>query len=228
MAARGAAPGRPGRASQARGGPATYRALAAGRPSRARCWAGRRVRRAAARTGSWSLMVLVLVTGAVVEEDGSAWVWGRREGRHAPWAASSAALGVAILRGMNHYQGGCDPFIALGSWRRPRRVVRLCAQDGAVRGHRPWWAVWVWRWAVAVTFGVAALGVAVLRGMNYYQGGCDPFFALGSWRRPRRAHTADICGPSFNTTYLLKHLPKPKKTLPYLEIRILPVNPRAC
>ena len=119
-------------------------------------------------------MVLVLVTGAVVEEDGSAWVWGRREGRHAPWAASSAALGVAILRGMNHYQGGCDPFIALGSWRRPRRVVRLCAQDGAVRGHRPWWAVWVWRWAVAVTFGVAALGVAVLRGMNYYQGGGDP------------------------------------------------------
>ena len=97
-----------------------------------------------------------------------------------------AALGVAILRGMNYYQGGCDLFIALGPWRRPRRVVRLCAPDGAVRGHRPWWAVWVWRWAVAVTFGVAALGVAVLRGMNYYQGGCDHFLALGPWRRPRR------------------------------------------
>ena len=131
-------------------------------------------------------MVLVLVTGAVVEEDGSAWVWGRREGRHAPWAASSAALGVAVLRGMNYYQGGGDPnslgFVASP----PEDGAFVCAPDGAVRGHRPWWAVWVWRWAVAVTFGVAALGVAVLRGMNYYQGGCDPFLALGSWRRPRR------------------------------------------
>ena len=43
----------------------------------------------------------------------------------------------------------------------------MCALDGAVRGHRPWWAVWVWRWAVAVTFGVAALGVAVLRGILF-------------------------------------------------------------
>ena len=131
-------------------------------------------------------MVLVLVTGAVVEEDGSAWVWGRREGRHAPWAASSAALGVAVLRGMNYYQGGGDPnslgFVASP----PEDGAFVCAPDGAVRGHRPWWAVWVWRWAVAVTFGVAALGVAVLRGMNYYPGGCDPFIAWGPWRRPRR------------------------------------------
>ena len=57
-------------------------------------------------------MVLALVVGAIVEEDGSAWVWGRREGRHAPWAASSAALGVAILRGMNYYKAAVISFSA--------------------------------------------------------------------------------------------------------------------
>ena len=86
-------------------------------------------------------MVLVLVTGAVVEEDGSAWVWGRREGRHAPWAASSAALGVAVLRGMNYYQGGGDPnslgFVASppedGAWAWWRRGSCDCG-DCCARG----------------------------------------------------------------------------------------------
>ena len=130
-------------------------------------------------------MVLALVAGAVVGEDGSAWVWGRRKGRHAPRAASSAALGVAISRGGTATKAAVIYIHALGPWDKPRGVARLCALDGAVRGHRPWWAVWVWRWAVAVTFGVAAFGVAISRGGTTTKAAVIYIHALGPWDKPR-------------------------------------------
>ena len=137
-------------------------------------------------------MVLALVAGGVVVEDGLArWVrW--QSGRRAPWAASSAALGVAVSDSeCVHSQADVIHFIA---WlaHELRGTVRLCALDGAVWGRRPWWAVWlvVWRVVVAVdaavTFDVAVLDgeVVVPKGAvslwGAWPGGCDLFFSLAA------------------------------------------------
>ena len=138
------------------------------------------------------LMVLALVAGGVVVEDGLArWVrW--QSGRRAPWAASSAALGVAVPDSeCVHSQADVIHFIA---WlaHELRGTVRLCALDGAVWGRRPWWAVWlvVRRVVVAVdaavTFGVAVLdgeGVVPKGAVSLWgawPGGCDLFFSLAA------------------------------------------------
>ena len=137
-------------------------------------------------------MVLALVAGGVVVEDGLArWVrW--QSGRRAPWAASSAALGVAVPDSeCVHSQADVIHFIA---WlaHELRGTVRLCALDGAVWGRRPWWAVWlvVRRVVVAVdaavTFGVAVLdgeGVVPKGAVSLWgawPGGCDLFFSLAA------------------------------------------------